>query len=376
MTLRRKILLSFTMLSLINGLICLFILEAAWLRGPDFDPATGSIIAPGLPEVGLWLLVGTAVVAWLLFATMRRLVLDPLQEISRAADLLGSGETKVRIPCARSDELGHLAATFNTMAQNVLDSRLNLEDKVRVAAEQIERTQKDLAFSERLAATGRLAAGVAHEINNPLAGVMNAAARLRRPDLTPERTTKYLDICDEGLRRIQQIVRRILDFSRKRPDPGPVRPAAALQLALDLVRHRLEQDHTELRMELEAPDAQVVADTGDLQQVFLNLLVNALDAMPNGGAITLRQTAGDGVVVTEVADTGVGMTEEETTAAFEYFHTSKPAGKGTGLGLSIAHHIIQGYNGTLELHSTKGQGTRATVTLPQAPGADNANTLV
>ena len=369
MTLRRKILLSFILLTIVSGLVTLLILETAYISGDSFQPGKSAVIAPGLWMVAASMVFGMIFVAYLLFLTLRRLVLDPIDDIIHASEMLTAGEV-VRVQSAlRRDEIGKLAHSFNVMAEKVAESRQNLEGKVRAATEKIETTQRELAFAERLAATGRLAAGVAHEINNPLGGVMNAVARLRKGSLTPEREAKYFDICDDGLRRIQETVRRILDFSRKRPEMGPVRVVDPLMQSVELVRHLLEP--AGVRLELHIPEdsgdpgfLRVMADPGDLQHVFLNLLVNAVDAMPNGGVLTITVSQAMKWVLVEIRDTGVGLTLEELSASFDYFHTTKPVGKGTGLGLSIAHHIVVGYHGALTLNSQKGVGTRATVELP------------
>ena len=358
------------MLTLISGVVTLVLLEAIYLSGDSFQPGKGhSIIAPGLGMVAFSMALGAAVVAYLLYLTIQRLVLDPIEEIIHASTLLSTGEYAAVRSVSRNDEIGKLAATFNVMAENVVESRTHLEEKVRAATEQIESTQRELAFTERLAATGRLAAGVAHEINNPLGGVMNAIARLRKGNLTPERTEKYYDVCDDGLKRIQETVRRILDFSRKRPERGPVKVTDPLMQSVELVRHLLGPANIELRVDL-APDSdnpdllRVTADPGDLQHVYLNLLMNAIDAMPEGGVLTVRAHRVLQWVLVEIEDTGIGLTPEELSASFDYFHTTKPVGKGTGLGLSIAHHIVVGYHGALTLGSEKGRGTIATVELP------------
>ena len=358
------------MLTVVNGLVTLCIMEASYLSGDSFNPARGDkVIAPGLYLVAISLAAGTLITAYLLFSTIRRLVLDPVDEIVHAASVLASGEPFFIRTINRSDEIGQLAVAFNHMAESVSESRTSLEDKVRAATEKIESTQRELAFTERLAATGRLAAGVAHEINNPLGGVMNAVSRLRKGDMTPERREKYYDICDDGLKRIQETVRRILDFSRKRPEVGPVKVTQPLMQSVELVRHMLNKAGVELVVNVQEEDGttsflRVLADAGDLQHVFLNLLVNAIDAMPNGGKLTVNVSQAMNWVLVEIEDTGVGLTVEELSASFDYFHTTKPVGKGTGLGLSIAHHIVVGYNGALTLNSRKGIGTRATVELP------------
>lgn len=356
------------MLAIITMATTLLILETAYLAGDSFQPATGSsIIAPGLTQVAISLVCGMAIIAYLLFWTLRRLVLDPIDEIIHASTLLARGEPANLSLAIRGDEIGQLAIAFNHMAENVMESRARLEEKVRVASEKVEHTMRDLAFAERLAATGRLAAGVAHEINNPLGGVMNAVARLRKGNLGTEKTEKYLDICDDGLKRIQNTVRRILDFSRKRPEVGPVPVTAPLLQSLELVRHLFDANRITLCTDFgkgAADQLLVLADAGDLQHVFLNLLMNAVDAMPNGGTLSIAAFRMLNWVLVEISDTGVGMTPDELSASFDYFHTTKPVGKGTGLGLSIAHHIVAGYHGALTLNSMKGIGTKATVEMP------------
>lgn len=361
--------ISFAMLAVITAVMTLLILETTYLAGDSFKPANGSsIIAPGLTQVAISMFCGMAIIAYLLFWTLRRLILDPIDEIIHASTLLARGEPANLSLAIRADEIGQLALAFNHMAENVMESRARLEEKVRVASEKVEHTMRDLAFAERLAATGRLAAGVAHEINNPLGGVMNAVARLRKIGNTdPEKTGKYLDICDDGLKRIQTTVRRILDFSRKRPEVGPVPVTAPLLQSLELVRHLLDPNHITLDMNLDKGAADqflVLADAGDLQHVFLNLLMNAIDAMPAGGTLSIVSFRMLNWVLVEISDTGIGMTPDELSASFDYFHTTKSVGKGTGLGLSIAHHIVAGYHGALTLNSMKGVGTKATVEMP------------
>ena len=375
MKLRRKILASFVMLMLVNGLVMVIMLEASYLSSDAFKPESGDgVWAPGFGAVAAAAGIGMFLASGLLYWTLSRLVLDPLDDIVAATRHLGSGEAVVVRGVNRNDEIGQLAEAFNRMADEVTETRRHLEEKVRLAAAAVERTQRDLAFSERLAATGRLAAGVAHEINNPLGGVMNALARLRRGGTAPEKAEEYHALCEEGLKRIQGTVRRILDFSRKRPEVAAAPVAVALRQSVDLVRHLADEAGLELVEDIdgEGGEVEVMADAGDLQHVFLNLLINAVDATPRGGTITVASRRVRAWAVVDIVDTGVGLTPDELSASFDYFHTTKPAGKGTGLGLSIAHHIIAGYGGALTLNSRKGEGTRATVELPALPAARGA----
>ncbi|MDR1519448.1 MAG: HAMP domain-containing histidine kinase [Planctomycetota bacterium] len=380
MKLRQKIIFSFLLMTIIHGMATLLLLETYYLVGGTFHPENGDpLIAPGLFPMAASLGLGIILNITLLFLSIRRLVLDPLDELRRASSLVAAGEAAFINTGGRQDEIGQLGSAFNYMAGNIIESRLHLQEKIRLATDKIERTQRELAFTERLAATGRLAAGVAHEINNPLAGVMNAVSRIRREAPASERTDKYLDICDNGLKRIQETVRRILDFSRKRREIGLVVVTRPLLQALELIRHLLDAGRITARVNIADDGVQcqrmrVKADAGDLQHVFLNLLVNAVDAMPDGGVLTLNAYRAERWVVVEIIDTGGGLTIEEVSASFDYFHTTKPVGKGTGLGLSIAHHIVVGYGGALTLNSEKGVGTKAAVELPAAESAPEKTT--
>lgn len=316
-------------------------------------------------------LFGALLLAVSAYLLISRFVLDPVEEMLQATHRLAAGASPQALRLAtRSDELGRLATAFDSMAREVQETRTHLEDRVREATRRIEKSQRDLAFADRLAATGRLAAGVAHEINNPLGGVMNAVARLRK-DPPPEKRDEYLDLIDDGLGRIREIVKQILDFARKTPETGDVDLALPVKRALDLCRHRA--DKANVAVQVDGPEAGPVvrADTGELQQVFLNLVTNALDAMPDGGTLTVSVMQGNEVGTVRISDTGAGMTPEELNASFDLFHTTKPAGEGTGLGLAIAYEIVNRYGGVIQLESEPGRGTCAHVRLPLAQPTDN-----
>jgi two-component system NtrC family sensor kinase len=332
-------------------------------------PLPSSLYPEGIGGVLLGLALATVLVGTILYLMLSRLVLGPVRSMAMAAHRLAGGGSVPEIAAARRpDEIGRLAAAFNSMAREVRASRAELEARVRAATDEAEARSRQLAFADRLAATGRLAAGVAHEVNSPLGGALNAVQRLRKGDLPPERAEEYLALVADALERIRRIVRQILDFGRRAPTVRSVDVRDPLGKALALVRHRLEAQGVALAEE--APEAlpKVMADPGELQQVFLNLVVNALDAMPGGGRLGVRIRAeGPGVVVA-VADSGPGLDARALSASFDFFYTTKPAGEGTGLGLSIAHMLVTRYGGALRLESTPGAGVTAVVELPAGPG--------
>lgn len=310
---------------------------------------------------------GAGLLALTVYLLISRMILAPVDEMLLATHRLASGTTPMPLRLAsRSDEIGRLAAAFESMSREVRETREHLETRVREATERVKVAERELAFNDRLVSTGRLAAGVAHEINNPLGGVMNALSRLRRTDLAAGKREEYLDLATDGLERIRQIVQTILHFARSRPAVEVLDPAVPLGRALDLCRHRMAGQGIELLCPAASEPVRVRLDGGELQQVFLNLLTNAIDALPEGGRLEIRQRREDDGVMVEIADSGPGMTPQEISASFDYFHTTKPAGRGTGLGLSISHDIVTRFGGCLRLGSRPGEGTTAQVWLPLA----------
>jgi two-component system, NtrC family, sensor kinase len=232
--------------------------------------------------------------------------------------------------------------------------------------------QERVLQTEKLAAIGQLAAGVMHEINNPLAtiGACVAACEMRLGDVTGSGVPairEYCDIIDKEVQRCTRIVDGLLDFSR--PKGKARRPAdlgGVVDDALFLLTHHQRFKSLTLEREIEAGLPPVLANTEQLIQAFMTVMLNALDAMEGGGQLTVRARRGgrgDEVMV-EIGDTGVGITAAEQTKIFEPFYTTKPAGRGTGLGLSICYGIVQEHRGRLEVDSQPGRGSTFRIVLP------------
>jgi signal transduction histidine kinase len=313
------------------------------------------------------MVAGTVLVTVAMFFFLSRHVIDPVVDLLGATRRLSAGERAGPVSRrASADEVGELVRAFEKMAREVTETRADLERRVAEAVEEAEAAQRQLAFQERLAATGRLAAGIAHEINNPVGGAINAASRLEEGSLSRQKQAEYAGLVREALERIKDVVGRVLAFSRREPSVEAVDPLVPLSKALDFCRHRAEKEGVRLEQHLPARLPAVRADAGELQQVFLNLMQNALDAMQDGGRLLLVAGTGDDATWITITDTGCGMNEEEIGASFDRFHTTKPVGRGTGLGLSISHDIVTRYGGELRLRSAPGRGTTARVVLPRA----------
>jgi two-component system NtrC family sensor kinase len=226
-------------------------------------------------------------------------------------------------------------------------------------------TRQQINRSEKLASLGRLAAGVAHEINNPLTGVLTFAHLLREKPNMDDQDREDLDLIIRETTRAAEIVRRLLDFSRERPVIiERLEINEVVRRTLQLIRNQKLFEGITIDEQLSENLPEIDGDMNRLQQVFLNLTLNSCEAMSDGGTITVfTSRTGDGVCV-EIADTGNGIKPEIMERIFEPFFTTKPVGQGTGLGLAVSFGIIQQHGGSIEVESEPGKGTKFIITLP------------
>lgn len=238
------------------------------------------------------------------------------------------------------------------------------------------RMERQLFTSEKLASIGRLAEGIAHEINNPMAAIASAAEAILRRSQASDfagladagELRVFLRIIEEEVYRCKGIIGRLSDFSR---DPGVERDRVDVREVLDSVAGMLSHQMKQRGVALTAAHASdlpsVLANEGELRQVFLALILNALEAQPQGGALHLASRRVGGEVVLEFADRGPGIPPEQRARLFEPFFTTKPPGRGPGLGLYVSYGIVTAHGGHLEVDSTVGAGTTVRVRLPAAP---------
>ena len=253
-----------------------------------------------------------------------------------------------------------------------------MQDVGRLRELERRRLEQVLFDTEKLAATGRLAASIAHEINNPLEAVQNSLYLLSRsvPEGAPERS--FLDIATRETQRMSRILRQMLGFYRPTTAMAPTDVNALVVEAETLVSKRLRENGVRIEKELLPALPLIRASADQLKQVLLNLLLNATEAMPSGGRLIIATQTGGGeldahspdVVRIDVRDTGTGISEEAIARIFEPFFSTKME-KGTGLGLWVSHGIVQAHGGTLKVRSRPGQGTTFTITLPIAGPQDD-----
>jgi two-component system NtrC family sensor kinase len=241
-----------------------------------------------------------------------------------------------------------------------------LEERQRTLAERLNATEAGMLQAARLAAVGQLAASIAHEINNPLYAARNCLALLEQDAPPAMAESPFLSIARDQLTRIARIIERMREFYR--PDRGTMAPCDIHHLLEEtLALAGLNMRHQPIRVVFTpAPDLpSVVGNADQLRQVFLNLTLNAIEAMPNGGTLTVHTIAGPTVALIEIQDTGGGVPAELRPRLFEPFFTSKP--NGTGLGLSISAHIVTQHGGQIEVESVESQGSTFRVVLPYNP---------
>lgn len=303
------------------------------------------------------------VVLWLVY---RNIVL-PLHMLRDGSERIGRGELTHRIGVRSRDEIGDLAVEFNRMASLLSKSHANLEAKVR------ERT-REFIQAAKFAGLGTLAAGVAHEINNPIASIASCAEGLERRtrdgEIDRQEQIEYLQTIAGEAYRVHEITARLLEFARQ--DPGPrseLEPVDLLSEVELILRHRFEKKGVRLVTEIASDLPRIDGNASELKQVMLNLLINASDASKPGDRVVLRAHRRGDSIVLEVADQGHGIAVPERDRIFDPFYTTKEPGQGTGLGLALAYRVVESHGGRIEFEDAPGGGSLFQVVLPASNGA-------
>jgi signal transduction histidine kinase len=292
----------------------------------------------------------------ILVALIIRTISRPVRRLTEAAVEVAGGAYGTEVAIESNDEMGLLAASFNEMSR-----------KMAADIEQLRELNEHLIRTEKLAAAGTLAAGVAHEVNNPLASISSLIQMLQTRNASDTETSEMLRLISTQIARITQVLRDMMDFARTRqPERAPLDINQIIGDSLRLASFDKNFQRLRLTTTLDADAPVINADRDQLQQVFLNLLLNARDAMPDGGEIHVltRYDALMDEIIIEIRDTGTGIAPEHRTHLFDPFFTTKPAGTGTGLGLAVCYGIITAHNGRIEILPNDGRGTCVRVILP------------
>jgi two-component system, NtrC family, sensor kinase len=333
-------------------------------------------------KVSLWFVLGVTCVGIVLMTGsllfFYQWIFYPIRDLQQGVDKVAKGDFKHFIEIKSSDEIQDLAAGFNDMTHR-------LDEMYADLAHQVNERSRQLVRSERLASVGFLAAGVAHEINNPLASIAFCSEALERrildmlAQIPPSSTaaeeskviTKYLKMIQQESFRCKEITSRLLEFSRggeRHREPTDL--GELVQSVLDMVQHLQNRHGKELLFDQKQPVVALI-NALEIKSVIVNLVVNALDSMDEGGTLAIALGMRDGMAELVFQDTGCGMTSEVLENIFEPFYTRSRTGKGTGLGLSICHRIINQHQGEIEAHSAgPNRGSTFVIRLPLQPAGE------
>ncbi len=339
----------------------------------------------------LYILLFAIVISVFGYLVLNQVVLKPLRVLVKATERVAEGDLDFRVDLSEGksegsggsersgravteNEITHLAEAFNRMTERLKQDQIALHGHVKnleQVNQELERTQNQLIFSEKLASIGHLAAGVAHEIGNPLSAIRGYLEILeRKPELKPEELDMLRRVKDE-VERINRIIRDLLDYSRPQGEmKEQVNLNEAIEEALRLMETQKGFKGIELELDLAEELTALQGDKNQIKQLLINLILNALDALSGKGYLKfgtrlLEAADGSAEIELRVSDTGIGIARENQRKIFDPFFTTKEPGKGSGLGLSICQKIVDSMSGLIEVESEPGAGTTFIVRFPQ-----------
>jgi two-component system NtrC family sensor kinase len=323
---------------------------------------------------------------------VHRLVYVPLRDLETGAKRLSSGNLEQMIPVRSEDEFGRLASSFNAMTVALRSSQVELrewghtlEQKVEKRTQELRIAEAETARTEKLASVGLLAAGIAHELNNPLTGVLTFTSLLRKKMPDGSADAEDLDLVIRETKRCAAIIRRLLDFAReKTPEKKFTDLNQVIEDTARIIERPASFRDVDIALDLDRNLPPVWIDADLIKQVIMNILVNAQHAIEHEGSITVRSRRSPEAKIPDqekvpvpmaeisIVDTGCGIPEKNLKRIFDPFFTSKEVGKGTGLGLSVSHGIVRAHGGMIEVDSAVGRGSTFRIYLPLKPPSGEA----
>ncbi len=287
-----------------------------------------------------------------------------LQNLTETATRMAGGDMSQRVDIETGDEMESFGDAFNEMADQLQETHEHLEQKVAERTRELRESQAQLVHQEKMASLGVLAAGLAHEIGNPLTAISSVVQMLQRKS-KDGKFSEQMQLVNENISRISKTVRELVDFSRPvKSERRTIQINDLIQKALGILKYdnRAKDLKIVTTLDSELPAITMIED--QLLQVFINLILNAFDAMESGGRLTITSASAGQFVVISIQDTGSGIPPELKGKVFEPFFSTKPVGKGSGLGLSVSYGIVQNLGGKIEVESTDSTGTQFTISLP------------
>ena len=295
------------------------------------------------------------VILVILFATniIAETMTRRLNQLSVAVDQFNLYPVDEALP-EGDDEIGRLASNFNRLRNRLFQSRLNLKQ-----------SERNLFHAEKLASIGRLAAGVAHEINNPLTGIRHSINNILEDDISTKDHDQYLNLIDEALKNIENVISKLLGFSRRKGDSqSDSSMNDAIITVVKLLDFSIQSKNIDFKMDLDIELPEIHCNPHVLDEIAMNLIMNAIDASDVGGKILCMTHFEKNNILFCVEDWGHGISHQDIHKIFEPFFTTKEVGKGTGLGLYVTQEIVNGLGGKIDLSTKASAGTKFTIKLP------------
>ncbi len=327
----------------------------------------------------LWGIASTLAICLVAGWLIQRLVNRPVQQLLECTKKVANGDLQCTLRRSGDDEISVLARSFCGMTEELGRARgaqerwaETLEEEVASKTHDLRLAQEQVLRSEKLSSVGLLAAGVAHELNSPLTGILTYAHLVARNCAEGSETRADMEVIVQQADRCASIIRQLLDFSRER---APEKHAQDIRPIIDqviaLVEHQASFHGIQIHRDYADRVPDVLIDASQMQQVLINLLVNSAEAMPEGGTLTVSNRIHgelDGCeepsIEIRVSDSGIGIPAESIPKIFDPFFTSKEVGKGTGLGLAVSYGIVERHGGRIDVQSVEGEGTTFTIILP------------
>jgi signal transduction histidine kinase len=312
---------------------------------------------------------------------LSRVLVKPVKELVSLTKKISEGNLNQTIEVHSNNEIGQLISSFNRMIEQLREKQEKIEkhlESLELANKKLKETQEELIRSEKLASIGRFAAGVAHEVGNPLGSILGYTSLLASEGIDKETGKDYLKRIEKEIERINRIVRELLNYAR--PTKFEIKEVEVNQIienTLSLLSYQKSFKNIETRLEFQPHLPPIQGDESQLSQVFMNIILNAVDAMPQGGTLRIKTeecivgngfstkfSEGDRLVRIKFSDTGIGIKQEDLKKIFDPFFTTKDPDKGTGLGLSVSLRIVESLGGEIKVESEPGKGSTFEVYFP------------
>ena len=329
-------------------------------------------ISAALPMLSYGVLTGIALL-FLLYVLLTRMIVQPVANIRAASERLASGKLQTNVPVQGAAEVAELAVSFNRMAKQLREDRETLVDRLALleaTTQELQTAEDQVIRTSRLAAVGQLAAGIAHEIGNPLAALQGLLELVESDECTVDEKNEYVARAQKEGARIQRTIRDLLDFAREEPRLDSAALASAdlhevLQNTIQLVSPQKKFDQIDIRLDLQDALPRVCGSADQLRQLVLNLFLNAADAMQGRGRIDIAtRLSPDGLIYLSIRDSGPGIADDVVGKIFDPFVTTKLSGHGTGLGLAVCHAIVDRVGGQITAVNTNEGGACFEIRIP------------